>query len=463
MSQQRKDPRALRGGYQERRRAEALERQRNARREQRQQQDGDLELDDAATSGLEPAGPEEVEMGGDADGASERRASGATTSTSGANRRRSSRQHYAEQLMSPEWLIEAPPDLGTDWYVLPRPEGQRCLVITSGGQTTARLRNGVLAQRFASALPGGGLGQRGGGADHCILDCVFHAADATFYVLDLVCWRGHSLYGCTTEFRLFWAATKLAEEAAEAGAAPTSARPRRFLPLPAYPATPAGLRAAHSSPVPFTQASGQGGGGVPDGIYFLHREAHYTPGQTPLALVWKDAACSRYLATLEYRMDRTVATHDDAPVVLGRMPEAFVASAGGRLRPGRLLRFAIGPGGFQFRDGQPVGADLHFLGPANQRRGRADSLSKIVFQHLARTAPITLDALLAAAAAAPAGGGDATAAPLRALGSGGGAAAMSEAMASDGGPDGFGMSGMAEGEEVGLAAGASDGIEVDGP
>lgn len=31
---------------------------------------------------------------------------------------------------------------------------------------------------------------------------------------------------------------------------------------------------------------------------------------------------------LEYRMDRTVATADDPPVVLGRMPDAFVQQLG---------------------------------------------------------------------------------------------------------------------------------------
>lgn len=52
-----------------------------------------------------------------------------------------------------------------------------------------------------------------------------------------------------------------------------------------------------------------------------------------------------------------------------------------------------------------AGADLHYDGPANQRRGRADTLSKILFQLLARTQPITLEALLqvAAAGAAPQG------------------------------------------------------------
>ena len=84
-----------------------------------------------------------------------------------------------------------------------------------------------------------------------------------------------------------------------------------------------------------------------DGLLLLHREAQYAPGglrhaSTPLALLWKDAACSRYLldtdaagaalaaqaVVLEYRMDRSVATADEVPVVLGCMPEAFVAQLG---------------------------------------------------------------------------------------------------------------------------------------
>jgi hypothetical protein len=38
---------------------------------------------------------------------------------------------------------------------MPRPEGQRCLLIASGGQTVARMRSGVQMARFPSALPGG--------------------------------------------------------------------------------------------------------------------------------------------------------------------------------------------------------------------------------------------------------------------------------------------------------------------
>lgn len=52
----------------------------------------------------------------------------------------------------------------------------------------------------------------------------------------------------------------------------------------------------------------------------------------------------------------------------------------------------------QVVDGQPVAADLRFEGASNQRRGRADACSKILFQYLARRQPITIDQLSEAAA-----------------------------------------------------------------
>ena len=49
------------------------------------------------------------------------------------------REHFSRQLMTPEWLIDVPKDLngsssalGEGWYVLPRPEGKRCLVVANG-------------------------------------------------------------------------------------------------------------------------------------------------------------------------------------------------------------------------------------------------------------------------------------------------------------------------------------------
>ena len=128
-----------------------------------------------------------------------------------------------------------------------------------------------------------------------------------------------------------------------------------------------------------------------DGLYFLHKEGYYALDHWPLAVLWKDAACSRYFVdtdtagnalpqqvcllpalasfacpaadgaisqptgtlsqavVLEYRMDRTVATGDDPPLVLACMPGSFVERMGLGLRPGKLLRFLIEEPGIQVR------------------------------------------------------------------------------------------------------------------
>ncbi|CAN0490023.1 unnamed protein product, partial [Phaeothamnion confervicola] len=134
------------------------------------------------------------------------------------------RQFWSQQLCTPEWMTEVPPDLngkespaGQGWYVLARPEGKRVLVVAAHGQTTARDMSGVVSRRWASLLPGGSpattSGAAGAGtASYSILDCVYHELNRTYYVLDMMCWKGYSLYDCTADFRFYWVRTKLAEE-----------------------------------------------------------------------------------------------------------------------------------------------------------------------------------------------------------------------------------------------------------
>lgn len=306
--------------YQERRRLAALDKQKTARTqatdrarklalgaaadaEESSQSSGtesqDVELtEEVPGPGPSSAASPEVAMGGTGSsggGSGARRRSGGGGGRSPGGQGVSMRQYYAQQLMQPEWLVDVPPDLASEWYALPRPEGQRCLVVAARGQTVARLRNGALFERFASPLPAGAPGQPAGDDNFCILDCVYHAPDQTYYVLDLVCWKGYSMYGCSAEFRLFWVQSKL-EESGATSAHPTAVVPswagqqqavaatRRFLPLPAYRCTPEGLASAHGQPVSF----------VRDGLLLLHKEAQYLPGNTPLALLWKDAASSQY-------------------------------------------------------------------------------------------------------------------------------------------------------------------------
>ena len=50
----------------------------------------------------------------------------------------------------------------------------------------------------------------------------------------------------------------------------------------------------------------------------------------------------------------------------------------------------------QVEDGKPIGAALSFEGTVQQRRGRADTWTKIAFQYYARRAPLLYEELSSA-------------------------------------------------------------------
>ncbi|KAG0076474.1 hypothetical protein BGZ93_006814 [Podila epicladia] len=123
------------------------------------------------------------------------------------------RNLFSDQLMMPEVMTEIPIDLDTSYYIVPLPIGHRCFVISADGKTIARLPSGqLLVAPFESCLPAGSATYRGNRrADYCILDCVYSSVTRTFWTLDIMCWRGHPVYECETEFRFWWLRGKLAE------------------------------------------------------------------------------------------------------------------------------------------------------------------------------------------------------------------------------------------------------------
>ncbi|XP_060206705.1 uncharacterized protein LOC132634702 isoform X2 [Lycium barbarum] len=270
---------------------------------------------------------------------------------------------FAKQLMLPEWMIDVPHNLNTDWYVFARPAGKRCFVVSSNGTTISRLRNGILLHRFPSALPNGARTNNSKSAQsYCILDCIFHESDETYYVIDGVCWAGISLYECTAEFRFFWLNSKLAETGA--CDAPSTYHRYRFSTLPVYNCDKEGLQTAYAGQVPY----------VKDGILFYNKHAQYQTGNTPLALVWKDENCSQYVidtdnkgqipsqqqVVLELLDNGRLATSDDPPVIFGCLLGEFVQKT--ELHRGDLLKFAIGEGGLVIVDSKLEKVDLQYLG-----------------------------------------------------------------------------------------------------
>ncbi|GJP34811.1 hypothetical protein CLOM_g19230 [Closterium sp. NIES-68] len=130
-------------------------------------------------------------------------------------------------------------------FVMPRPDGRRCLVVSANGTTVSRLRNGRILHRFPSHLPNGARapGVAAGAHVYCILDCIFHEPNGTYYVLDVMAWRGYSLYDCTTEFRFFWLQTHLPQSGA--CDPPSHFHRFRFAPVPFFECNAKGLEAAY--------------------------------------------------------------------------------------------------------------------------------------------------------------------------------------------------------------------------
>lgn len=306
------------------------------------------------------------------------------------------RKWFSKQLLLPEWMIDVPDRLNEDWFVFARPSGKRCFVVSSNGATISRLRNGSMLHRFPSALPNGSRKRNasGSGQTYSILDCIFHEMDQTYYVIDMICWRGYSLYDCTAEFRFFWLNSKLVETGA--CEPPSYYHKYKFSLVPVYTCDQNGLYAAYTGVAPF----------VKDGLLFYNKHSHYQPGNTPLALVWKDENCSQYVIdtdnngqvpsqqhlVLELQGDGKMTTSDDPPVDFGCMDADLIEKLG--LSSGNLLRFTIGDGGLTIVDGRIQGADLHYLGKVNRARAFADSYSKVMFQYAARHSPLKIDDLL---------------------------------------------------------------------
>lgn len=179
-------------------------------------------------------------------------------------------KHYANQLMLSEWLVDIPADLSSDWLMVVCPVGKRSLVVASKGSTTSYTKSGYCVNRFPSLIPGGNRHNSALGKDYTILDCIYSDVDRTYYILDIMCWRGHPVYDCSTEFRFYWLQSKVEE--VEGLSEISKINPFRFVSLNSISCSTESIQTALAHEYNFTV----------DGLLFYHKETHYTPGSTPL-------------------------------------------------------------------------------------------------------------------------------------------------------------------------------------
>ncbi|XP_068000354.1 snurportin-1 isoform X1 [Melanerpes formicivorus] len=179
-------------------------------------------------------------------------------------------KRYANQLMLSEWLVDVPLDLEQEWVVVVCPVGKRALVVASRGTTAAYTKSGFCVNRFPSLLPGGNRHSSASEKVYCILDCIYSEAKQTYYILDVMCWRGHPVYDCQTDFRFFWLLSKIQEE--EGLGEKSRINPFKFVGLQNFSCSSDSLCKVLAMDFPFEV----------DGLLFYHKQTHYTPGSTPL-------------------------------------------------------------------------------------------------------------------------------------------------------------------------------------
>lgn len=315
---------------------------------------------------------------------------------SGKKASEAQRTWWASQFMVPEWMIDVPHDLSQSWMVMPRPEGQRCLVTVSHGNVVVRHSSGAILDVFTAMSLAWAVDC--GSQREYVLDCIHQ--DDMFYIMDILCWGGLALLDCTAEFRMFWKVSNVAP-VLHAARSETPRSNDRFVLVQHYDATPEGIRMAYDAKDMSCQR---------DGMVFLHKLCCYHGGQSPLMLRWKDPTTSRYfidtdadgialpeqMIILSYAGDHMLVTGDDTPLPVARLPSSLVHACASTLRPGRLLKFKLlsdRENPIQItKDGQ-VWLSLEYLGTGNKRRRHADTLSKIMFQHMARYSPLSIDSL----------------------------------------------------------------------
>eukprot|EP01132_Coremiostelium_polycephalum_P009937 gene9937-12185_t len=195
---------------------------------------------------------------------------------------------FSNHLMMAESMVDVPRGLQEEWYAVPVPNGQRCLVISHSDNTIARAPDGNILKKFPSSLPFGSVEisrreQSSGGRlseRYCVLDCLFESQSGVFYVLDILCWKGYMLYDCDTEFRFFWRMAKLSETTVSTI---TSYNPFPFKPVPYYNcndlSTVSTLISSNSLD---TQQKDDALPYQTEFLLFYHKESHYEFGSTPL-------------------------------------------------------------------------------------------------------------------------------------------------------------------------------------
>jgi hypothetical protein len=121
---------------------------------------------------------------------------------------------YATRFQVPGWLIVIPNDF-SDYLLALKPSGKRVLMFINGSKVISREKSGHTLHEFWSEYAGKS-------AMTTILDAIFNAQSQTYYIMDVIQWKGNYLTAESALFRQNWLASNLPKVQLSNGQCPFS-------------------------------------------------------------------------------------------------------------------------------------------------------------------------------------------------------------------------------------------------
>jgi len=195
---------------------------------------------------------------------------------------------YSKTFMHPDTMIEIPENLSSDWMVMLRPEGERCLIVVNSNTVVIRSRNGSIIAKYILeifSLKRPNL--------HAIFDGVFvpgnFGSPDHVFVMDVILFNGNEILNSEFEFRNFflrenWPFTDSHHQTPVLD--DTDSVEPVFVRLGSSPATEEALAGLYVS-TPYTPIEN-------DSLIFFRKSGKYENGLTQEALFFRDNHLSKY-------------------------------------------------------------------------------------------------------------------------------------------------------------------------
>ncbi|KAK8812139.1 hypothetical protein WA556_004264 [Blastocystis sp. ATCC 50177/Nand II] len=287
------------------------------------------------------------------------------------------RRQFSQTLCMPEWMTEVPSDLKSNWICVPKPDGKRYILSSKNGRSTLRTIYGY-SQSVKTNLPGGVGSYRG----NSVLDVIL--TGSCVYVMDILYFNNVDYGESEAESRLFTLHSRLSETEYWLH---VNGKQYGITTPPFFDCTESSLRRVYESSFPFQL----------NGLLFLQKTGRVDAGCSPLQLLWKDAHTAQYFVNT----DRDGVVLQRQEVTLLYAQGCLVSLEGVAVGEGvlegvleaALVRCAI-EGVTRGEGGEWRIERIEPLGLASMAKTLPDSLSKIVFQEMARVEPLSFEQIL---------------------------------------------------------------------